>query len=453
MRMTKILAAAWLCQTSMGFVSREIIGKRTTAALASRRTFLNFSSSLSPPFSNNARGTTSAISTSTRLFSTSTDSANLGIYRLETLLTMLSSHGAPGSIGCSAPDGDLEPVYFDIPGVGSKDENEKQNNDDEIPELITTLSDNKQVVDDEYANLHPHLFPLAKSKSTGNLICALRRAFAGDASDLYENSSNAQWPIVEAQIGGPGMRLLALNSEHLMRRIACECDSTGSRPHLIGLYNTDLGKDIVKDELLDRPYEEGAVDQLGYGVDKYVLLRVGPFPDIYRSLARGHAERKDESSALIAAESCNGKISGFASTFLFYSRLLDSLPNRSEERRDAARICLRMPLPSIGLATDEFREAAVLGEIANKNDSDAEVFAKLKDMYEKYRDHENNDDPRAGNNDMTPEQKAIDEANYIIDTTALTGSNWAKVRPQIADIYKAVGRIDMANFVCPSAHN
>ena len=264
MRMTKILAAAWLCQTSMGFVSREIIGKRTTAALASRRTFLNFSSSLSPPFSNNARGTTSAISTSTRLFSTSTDSANLGIYRLETLLTMLSSHGAPGSIGCSAPDGDLEPVYFDIPGVGSKDENEKQNNDDEIPELITTLSDNKEVVDDEYANLHPHLFPLAKSKSTGNLICALRRAFAGDASDLYENSSNAQWPIVEAQIGGPGMRLLALNSEHLMRRIACECDSTGSRPHLIGLYNTDLGKDIVKDELLDRPYEEGAVDQLGY---------------------------------------------------------------------------------------------------------------------------------------------------------------------------------------------
>lgn len=138
---------------------------------------------------------------------------------------------------------------------------------------------------------------------------------------------------------------------------------------------------------------------------------------------------------------------------MFYSRLLDSLPNRSEERRDAARICLRMPLPSIGLATDEFREAAVLGEIANKNDSDAEVFAKLKDMYEKYRDHENNDDPRAGNNDMTPEQKAIDEANYIIDTTALTGSNWAKVRPQIADIYKAVGRIDMANFVCPSAHN
>mmetsp|Transcript_34044 Transcript_34044/g.36791 ORF Transcript_34044/g.36791 Transcript_34044/m.36791 type:complete len:451 (-) Transcript_34044:239-1591(-) len=449
MRMTKMLAAAWLCRTSMGFVSHELSGKQSTVWASRLITQQPSSSSL--PTSTVITGTTS----STRLFSVpkngidnEADAANLGISRLETLQTMLSSHGAPGSIGCSLPDGDLEPVHFSIPSISSNKKSE--DNDDETPELIATMSGSNSKNDDEYNNLHPHLYPLAKSKSTGNFICALRRAYADDAPELHENASNALWPIVEAKLDGPGIRLLALNSEYLMRRIVCECDSSGSRKELIDLYNKDLGKDIIQDEGLDRPYEEGSVERLGYGVDKFVLLRVGPFPDIYRNLALGHAKREDESSSLIAAEVANSKISGFASTFLFYSTLLNSFPNRSEETRDAARICLRMPLPSIGLTAQEFREVAVLGQIANESDSDEEIFAKLQIQYQKIRDHDNQDDPRGGNADMTPEQKAIDEANYLIDTTALAGSDWSSVRPKLAKIYKSVGQDDMARFVYPT---
>eukprot|EP00536_Pseudo-nitzschia_multiseries_P002289 jgi/Psemu1/235574/estExt_Genewise1.C_300137 len=340
---------------------------------------------------------------------------------METLQTMLSSHGAPGSIGCSSPD-DLEPT----------------------PELVATIMGTN-----ECANLHPHLFPLAKSKSTGNYICALRRAFAVDSD--YENSSKAPWPIVEAEVGGPGMRLLSLNSEHLMRRIVCEVDFGEERKELIDLYNGVLGKGDIEDKGLDQPYETGSVEKLGYGVDKYVLLRVGPFPDIYNKLALGHAERGDESSSLIAAEASNGKISGFASTFLFYASLLNSFPNRSEETRDAARMCLRMPLSSIGLDAKDFRDVGIYGQLAEESDSDEEVFAKLQIMYEKMRDHEN-EDPRAGNSDMTPEQKAIDDANYLLDITSLTGSNWSEIRPKLAEIYKSVGRDDMANFVHPAGN-
>jgi len=444
-----MLAAAWLCRTSMGFVSRELSGKQSTVWASRLITQQPSSSSL--PTSTVINSTTS----STRLFSVpkngidnEADAANLGISRLETLQTMLSSHGAPGSIGCSLPDGDLEPVHFSIPSISSNKKSE--DNDDETPELIATMSGSNSKNGDEYNNLHPHLYPLAKSKSTGNFICALRRAYADDAPELHENASNALWPIVEAKLDGPGIRLLALNSEYLMRRIVCECDSSGSRKELIDLYNKDLGKDIIQDEGLDRPYEEGSVERLGYGVDKFVLLRVGPFPDIYRNLALGHAKREDESSSLIAAEVANSKISGFASTFLFYSTLLNSFPNRSEETRDAARICLRMPLPSIGLTAQEFREVAVLGQIANESDSDEEIFAKLQIQYQKIRDHDNQDDPRGGNADMTPEQKAIDEANYLIDTTALAGSDWSSVRPKLAKIYKSVGQDDMARFVYPT---
>mmetsp|Transcript_28808 Transcript_28808/g.32347 ORF Transcript_28808/g.32347 Transcript_28808/m.32347 type:complete len:111 (-) Transcript_28808:1940-2272(-) len=109
-----------------------------------------------------------------------------------------------------------------------------------------------------------------------------------------------------------------------------------------------------------------------------------------------------------------------------------------------------MPLPSIGLTAQEFREVAVLGQIANESDSDEEIFAKLQIQYQKIRDHDNQDDPRGGNADMTPEQKAIDEANYLIDTTALAGSDWSSVRPKLAKIYKSVGQDDMARFVYPT---
>jgi hypothetical protein len=181
------------------------------------------------------------------------------------------------------------------------------------------------------------------------------------------------------------------------------------------------------------------------------LLRVGPFPDIYESLALGHAKNSDESSALIAAEASNSKISGFASTFLFYAKLLSSFPNRHEESRDAARMCLRMPLSTIGLTMDEFRDVAVLGHIADPSDSDQEVSAKLQAMYEKMRQHETKDPRSSGSNERTPAQIALDEANYILDTTTLTGSKWSAIRPKLAKIYKSVGKHDMAKFVNPMA--
>jgi hypothetical protein len=163
-------------------------------------------------------------------------------------------------------------------------------------------------------------------------------------------------------------------------------------------------------------------------------------------LAKAHADKGDESSSLISAEAANNKISGFASTFLFYARLLSSFPNRQDETRDAARMCLRVPLPSIGLSVDDFRDVAILGQLAEESDSDEEVMAKLQIMYEKIRDREQDEDPRSAAS-KTPEQAALDEANYLLDRVALSGGNWKEVRPKLAEIYKSVGRDDMANFV------
>jgi hypothetical protein len=229
--MTLIMATAWCWHTSSAFRS-----------LAGRSQFAPFWT-----------GAIFSKHPTRRVYSVSNGSieadVKVGVSRIETLQKMLSMHGAPGSLKCSDPD-DLEPIFLAANIDGTTDE---------TPELISTITGANA-----YNNLHPHLYPLAKSKSTGNLICALRRAFADDATALYENSAKAPWPIVESMLGGPGMRLLALNSEHLMRRIVCECDFHGVRQELIDLYNESLGKNQIQDAGLDQPYEIGSVEKLGY---------------------------------------------------------------------------------------------------------------------------------------------------------------------------------------------
>ena len=343
-----------------------------------------------------------------------------GVSRLDTLQSLLSLRGAPGSRGCNNPNGDLVPI-----------------------------SPSAAVYSDDYLNLHPHLFPLAKSQSTGNLICALRRAYADDA-DYDSQSINAPLPLVESAVGVPGMRLLSLNSEHFMRRIAADADDClegDEAEKIIGIYNDGLGEDKISDRALDTTYEAGSVAKLGYGVDKYVLLRVGPFPDLYETMALNHLSREDIESSLIAAEANNGKFGGFGSTFAFYAKLLSSLPQiRPEETRDAARMCVRMPLPSMGLTRTDFESVAKMAELASADDSTDVALEKMLEFYEKIREHEK--DENSG--DKTPKQTAIDDANYLLDAASLTGQNYGDLREKIAEIYSGAGMDDMASFVARS---
>ncbi|KAL7466870.1 hypothetical protein ACHAXS_007144 [Conticribra weissflogii] len=357
--------------------------------------------------------------TAIRLQSRSSDEETgvvVGVSRLNTLQSLLSERGAPGSRGCKLGDGDLVPI-----------------------------STSSARTSDEFNDLHPHLFPLARSQSTGNVVCALRRAYADDA-DYDSVSLAAPWPIVESAVGLSGMRLLSLNSEHMMRRIAAGADDSLEEEEakkIIGIYNEGIGSGIVKEKSMDVPYESGSVKSLGYGLDKYVLLRVGPFPDLYETMVNQHLSRGDVDSSLIAAEASNGKFGGFGSTFAFYAKLLGSLSQRAEEKRDAARMCLRMPLPSMGLTKEDFVDVAKMAEFASPNDSADEALAKMLEMYEKIREHEKEDN----SGDKTPKQMAMEDANYLLDVACLTGQKYGEVRKQIAKIYREAGMDEMAAFV------
>lgn len=365
------------------------------------------------------RTTSSALALST---SATTGGVSLEhcLSRLDVLQKLLQKQGAPGSAQCTAPN-DLEPLEGVL----------------DTPELVSSLGP----PDPTLANLHPYLVPLAKStqKAPGSYICAYRNP-AVEAADIRH-----PWPIVEAAVGSPGMRLLALNSEHLMRRMAAAADEVGNTA-VIDLYNQGLGKGAVADPALDVPYQVGSVAKLGYGVEKYVLLRVGPFADLYQSMAAQHAARDDEASALIAAEAANSKLAGFGSNFLYYAELLSTFPNRVEEARDAARMCLRLPLATVGLTTESLQKVAVLSQAASADDSPKEALAKLSDLYEKIKQVETEDNTGQADG-KTVEQMAMDEATAIMDRAILSGQDWSAVRPAVAEKFRSIGRDDFARFV------
>lgn len=378
-------------------------------------------------FSHNARAFVSKPSTSTRasliirhMTSTESDTSTINISRISTLQNLLSKAGAPGSQGCNQP-GDLKPFE----GTHTED--------------AVTMK------------LHPHLYPIAQSTSKpDHYICGLRRAFADDA--LYESSTDTPWPIVEAKIDGLGYRLLSLNSEQLMRRIAAEADDdSDNSSEVVDIYNAELGKGSgVVEAAFDDVYELGSVAKLGYGASKYCLLRVGPFPDLYEEMAAQHSQRNDESSSLIAAEAANGKLTGFASTFKFYAELLNSFPNRGDEAKDAARVCLRMPIPSIGLDIKDVVRVSQMAKLCTENDDVGTAINNLKDMYDKIKKHEQEDDQ--GKSSMTPEQMAIEDANEILDRMVFVADedrDWSSVREELGDIYASAGLDDMAEFVDP----
>ena len=351
-----------------------------------------------------------------------TQDVKSGVSRLSVLQTLLSKAGAPGAEVCTKPN-DLQPV-------------------------VDPFTSNDQKI----LGLHPHLFPIAQSKSNPSYyICALRRAYADDA--MYESSSNAPWPIVESKVQGPGYKLLSLNSEHFMRRIAATADkdddTTESDQELIDTYNADLGTGQI-DANFDQKYVSGSVSQLGYGTSKYILLRVGPFPDLYQEMASNHQARNDESSSLIAAEAANGKFVGFGSSFFQYAQLLSTFDLRDEEARDAARMCLRLPLPSVALEEDDYVKLGYLAGVSDKNAELDVALESIKSMYDKIKEHEAEDEQGKAN--MTPEQMAIEEANQILDQVVFDGGNrdWNRVRKQLGEIYASAGLDDMASFVDPS---
>lgn len=81
-------------------------------------------------------------------------------------------------------------------------------------------------------------------------------------------------PIVEAKRGTLALKLLADSPEKHIRRYLAELNSASEKAP----FNVPNNLAIP----------DNAVSELGMGLERFIVLKIGPFPDIYEGLARFH---------------------------------------------------------------------------------------------------------------------------------------------------------------------
>ena len=365
---------------------------------------------------------------STRLYSSSSSpSVHVGISRKSTLQTMLQQCSRIPGIPSTSTSSTWEPIA--------------------VPELIQALTD------DTTWDLHPYLVPLAVQSNADNkaYVCALRNPSEELTSSL--SSKRADWPLVYATTQQHGYQWLALNAEQLMHRLVIvhetvqdDDDSMIRAQTLLSLYNDGA----------TTPYTAGAAQQFPYGPDKYTLLKVGPFTDLYQTVAWSHwSDRNDEASALIAAETCQAKCSApMGHHSLFYAQLLSQCPNRAEEARDAARMCLRLPLstmvdtklPSIETAPSWQDAVVKLGQLTSNEHTESRDI--IKEWYFKIKQSESSQQQQ--DDDKSPQQRAVERANDLLDLSVLEETPYRQVREAVAECLREAELWEMADGIYPS---
>lgn len=230
-------------------------------------------------------------------------------------------------------------------------------------------------------------------------------------------------PVVKTSSHEPYLTLLATSAAGYVTRALASADFSGRTEEAHGIRK--CGGDRLS-------YRDGEVDESGMGLEHYLLLKTGPFPDIYESLARFHLAKGDVQSALVTCERAAGIFPGWGRAHVFHAQVLQEL-GRKMESRDAARFALQMPLWTLG---GEVRE---VGRMAGYEEDES-----LRRIYRRLYEDERKEDLKEG---KAPEQVALDRAAFLLDLCVVEGGKWEAVRERLAELYQQGGMEEFATFV------
>eukprot|EP00640_Fibrocapsa_japonica_P000072 CAMPEP_0113936164 /NCGR_PEP_ID=MMETSP1339-20121228/3130_1 /TAXON_ID=94617 /ORGANISM="Fibrocapsa japonica" /LENGTH=375 /DNA_ID=CAMNT_0000938533 /DNA_START=56 /DNA_END=1183 /DNA_ORIENTATION=+ /assembly_acc=CAM_ASM_000762 len=286
--------------------------------------------------------------------------------------------------------------------------------------LLNQIQGQEMVDVSSRKGLHPLFVPLTKKDDVYTGI--LRWPTAPE---------NLPLPIVKTS--GEGLSLYSPDPEHLIRRLVAEADAAEREDidDIIALGNEGLQGAL---------YEKGSVAGLKVGVEKYLLLRVGPFPDVFEQLALDHRSKGSDQSALVAAERANEVFKGWARPYSFYASLLHEIGGRNQESKDAAKVAMRMPLWTA--AYD--RESMVkLTKLAGYSE-----LASVQKMYQNLVEDKQEGKITEG---KAPAQAALDRTAYVMDAVMLGNRDleggWDSIREDLAELYEEGGIPELATFV------
>ena len=176
-------------------------------------------------------------------------------------------------------------------------------------------------------------------------------------------------------------------------------------------------------------YEHGSLRASKLQLEQYLLARVGPFADVWDTLARNHLSRGDETPALMAAERCAVDNPGWGCCLWLQSQVLAELPGRREERRDLALAALDTPFWTLGAPLTEVQAAADLSEVDD-------IRFLLRSLEDKARE-------RLGAPPLLAIAQAEKRALDLMDEVVRIGGDWEESTPAVVTAFNEAGLQDV----------
>lgn len=278
------------------------------------------------------------------------------------------------------------------------------------------------------SGLHPLLIPLACDSSDSNLITCLLR---WPKPSMFKDMSI---PVVSMTRGGKSVTLLARSVDEYLHRLLAEEDKAGPGPKPLAEAAGADGESL---------YKQGDAAEFSGKTHLYMIRKVGMFPDISESLSKGHLQRGDVTSALVASEwyMRNNHFPGWARPYEFAAELLTGLGKREEEARDMARVALRLPWWTLQGGYEAARTMAQLqgtpAEVRYGLSEEAAAAAQAT-MSQGVSFRE----PKSS------QEVALDKAAELLDmVVAGEEPSYDAVRERLCDAYRNAGLADVANFI------
>jgi len=239
-----------------------------------------------------------------------------------------------------------------------------------------------------------------------------------------------------------GIKLLALGTDQLCKRLVVESDfySKPNTDDAISLLNSN-GIIYTKGDyiplLKSGKFPTLTEQDLYLVLVRFLLTKVGAFPDCYESLAHDYINRGDLTSALVTCERAVSVFYGWGHPMTTHAMIL-SKKGRSKEARDTARAALSNPIWAVADTMKDLDELALVAGF-----SGAAILGEMHAYRAK--------DPRTDEigEGLSPLQVTLDQAAHYMDAVALgtEKGGWLASRDKLASMYTDGGYPELAKFI------
>ena len=178
-------------------------------------------------------------------------------------------------------------------------------------------------------------------------------------------------------------------------------------------------------------YGAGDVEASRLSLEHFLLVRVGPFTDVWEGVARGKLAKGDETAALVAAERASSLNPGWGCCGYLQSQICGLL-GRTEEQRDLALGALEAPFWTLGVPVADALAAAQLSHVDD-------LRGLVRAMEDKVREQQNAA-PR------TAAELAFLRLTDALDDVVRLHGRWDDSRPIVAGALREAGFEDAARI-------